>query len=72
MGILLEGNANNDTIVHVSDFGILAISFSKMLGQPGYDARADFDRNGIINISDFGLLAVNFAKMSPIEVTSRS
>jgi hypothetical protein len=40
-----------------------------MNGEPGYDDRADFDRNGIINISDFGLLAVNFMKMSPIEVT---
>jgi hypothetical protein len=69
MGTLLEGNANNDTIVNISDFGILAVSFGKMVGQPGYDARADFDRNGIINISDFGLLAVNFTKMSPIEVT---
>ena len=30
----------------------------KIEGEPGYDASADFDRNGIINISDFGLLGL--------------
>lgn len=34
----------------------------------GYDARADFHRNGIVNISDFGFLAGNFMQMSPVEV----
>ena len=68
MGTLLEGNANDDIIINISDFGILAVAYMKMDGEPGYDARADFDRNGIINISDFGLLAVNFLKMSPIDI----
>ncbi len=49
--------------------GILAASYPKSTGQPGWDARADFDRSGIVNISDFGLLAVNFLKMSPVTVT---
>jgi chitodextrinase len=69
MGNLLEGNANGDGIINISDFGILAVSYMKTEGQPGYDARADFDRNGIVNISDFGLLAVNYMKMSPIDVS---
>jgi hypothetical protein len=69
MGTLLEGNANDDIIVNISDFGILAVSYMKMEGEPGYDARADFDRNGIINIADFGLLAVNYMKMSPIDIS---
>jgi hypothetical protein len=69
MGTLLKGNANDDSIINISDFGILAVSFGKIDGQPGYDARADFDCNGIINISDFGLLAVNFAKMAPMEIS---
>jgi len=68
MGTLLEGNANDDSIINISDFGILAVSYMKTDGEPGYDARADFDRNGIINISDFGLLAVNYMQMSPIDV----
>jgi hypothetical protein len=71
MGTLLEGNANDDdSIVNISAFGILAVSYMKMDGEPGYDARADFDRNGIITISDFGLLAVNYMKMSPIDISA--
>jgi len=69
MGTLLEGNANDDNIINISDFGILAVSFMCTEGEPGYDPRADFDRNGIINISDFGLLAVNYMKMSPFDVS---
>jgi hypothetical protein len=69
MGTLLEGNANDDIIINISDFGILAVSYMKIDGEPGYDARADFDRNGIINISDFSLLAVNYMEMSPIDVS---
>jgi pimeloyl-ACP methyl ester carboxylesterase len=69
MGALLDGNANDDGIINISDFGILAISYLCMEGEPGYDARADFDRNGITNISDFGLLAVNYMQMSPIDIS---
>ncbi|MBT9165954.1 MAG: hypothetical protein DDT25_00617 [Chloroflexi bacterium] len=68
MGTLLEGNANDDKIINISDFGILALSFMKTEGYEAFDERADFDRNGIVNISDFGLLAVNFMKTSPVEI----
>lgn len=53
----------------ISDFGILAVPFTKTEGEPAYDARANFDRNGIMNISDFGLLAVNYTETSPIDVS---
>jgi len=69
MCTLLEGNANDDIIVDISDFGILALSFMELEGNPGYDARADFERNGIIDIHDFGLLAINFMKYSPVDCT---
>ncbi len=69
MGTLLEGNANDDSIINISDFGILAVSYMCTEGEPCYDARADFDRNGIINISDFGLLAVNYMEYSPIDIS---
>jgi len=68
MGTLLEGDANQDGIINISDFGILAVAFMKSYGEDGYDPQADFDRNGIVNISDFGLLAVNFMQTSPIQV----
>jgi hypothetical protein len=61
-GPLLEGDANDDGKINISDFGILGATFGGLA-----DSRADFDRNGIVNISDFGLLAVNYAKMSPID-----
>lgn len=67
MGTLLEGDANSDGIVNITDFSILAASFMKMEGEEGFEPGADFDYNGIINISDFGLLAVNFLKSSPID-----
>jgi len=69
MGTLLGGDANCDCIINISDFGILAVSYMKTEGEPGYDCRADFDCNGIINISDFGLLAVNYMKMCPVDVS---
>ena len=67
MCTLLEGNANDDNIINISDFGILAVSFMTLDGEEGYDAKADFERNGIIDIHDFGMLAVNFMKTSPVE-----
>jgi hypothetical protein len=68
LGTLLEGDANDDNKINIQDFGILSATYGKSLGVSGYDARADFDRNGIINISDFGLLALNYARTSPAEV----
>ena len=68
LGTLLEGNADDNDIINITDFGVLAASYGKSSGDSGYDARADFDRNGIINIADFGLLAANYGKSAPVEV----
>lgn len=54
-GKLLEGDANGDNRVNVSDFSILAGGFS-----PAYDARADFNEDGVVSIADFSLLGSNF------------
>jgi peptide/nickel transport system substrate-binding protein len=67
LGVLLEGNTNDDIRINIQDFGILAVSYGKTTGQTSFDARADFDRNGIINIADFGLLVGNYARQSPLE-----
>ena len=66
MGIMLEGNADDTSVINITDFGILAATYGK--STPDYDNRADFDRNGIINIADFGLLAANYGKSAPVEV----
>jgi hypothetical protein len=68
IGIMLEGDVNNDEKVNIQDFGLLAASYGKQRGQTGFDENADFDRNDIINIADFGLLALNYSKYSPIEI----
>ena len=38
----------------------VATSFGKGVGQPGYDARADFSGDDVVNASDFSLLRSNF------------
>jgi hypothetical protein len=61
MGLLLTGDANNDNCVTLVDFNITKNSFGKALGNPGYDARADFSGDNVVNTVDFGLLRNNFA-----------
>lgn len=68
LGTLLEGNSNDDYIISIQDFGILAKTYGKQSTQAEFDARADFNRDGLISISDFGLLAANYGKYSPVEV----
>ncbi len=54
------GDANNDNIVSVLDFNILKPTFGRGIGDPSYDARADFTNDQIVNINDFNLLKGNF------------
>ncbi len=61
-GTLLEGDANDDNYVNISDFSLLRLGFA-----PRYDERVDFNQDGIVNISDFSLLAVNFGRHGNIE-----
>jgi hypothetical protein len=60
MGTLLAGDANNDNCVALVDFNLMKSSFGKSLGDPGYDARADFSGDTVVNTVDFGLLRNNF------------
>jgi pimeloyl-ACP methyl ester carboxylesterase len=50
LGTLREGDANNDDLVNISDFSILASVFLTS------DSRADFNQDGIVNLGDFTLL----------------
>ena len=68
MGTLLEGNVNDDTTINLFDFGILARSWPTNQGDPGFDSRADFDRNGSIDLFDLLLGAGNWLKVSPVEI----
>jgi len=59
-GTLLEGDCDNNDMINISDFGILADAFGSLPASGNWDERADLNNNGQVNISDFGLLADNF------------
>jgi len=61
-GTLLEGDANDDNVVTILDFSILASTFGKAEADPDFDARADFNQDGVVTILDFSLLASNFGQ----------
>jgi hypothetical protein len=60
MGLQPAGDANNDNLVDVSDFGILYATFGQ---SPLIDNRADWTGDGLVDISDFGLLSANFGHL---------
>jgi len=66
IGVLREGDANNDNLVNVSDFSLLATAFSKTSSEVGYNVNADFNGDGIINVTDFSLLATNFSQTGAV------
>lgn len=55
LGTLASGDVNNDNVVNIGDFSLLAASFGTTSGGP-----ADMNADGAVNISDFSLLAANF------------
>ncbi len=57
---LRAGDADGSNTVTIADFSILAAAFGIAQGGAGFDARADFNRDGVVSISDFSLLASNF------------
>jgi hypothetical protein len=59
-GTLLEGDCDNNDMVNIYDFGILADAFGSLPASGNWDERADLDTSGAVNIYDFGLLADNF------------
>ncbi len=67
--VMLEGDANGNNLVNVSDFSLLATAFGKTSIQVGYNALTDFNNDGIVNISDFSLMATNFSKTGDGGVT---
>jgi YVTN family beta-propeller protein len=57
---LLPGDANDDNIVDVDDFALLADTFGLAEGETGFNPSADFTCDGIVDVDDFALLADNF------------
>jgi hypothetical protein len=63
MGLMRAGDANDDDLTSILDFGIIRSSMGRGAGDPGYDERADFDGNGLINIVDHNLFKNNFGQL---------
>jgi hypothetical protein len=64
-GLQRAGDADNNNVVNISDFNILKNSFGKMVGDPGYDARADFNNDNIVNAQDTNLHKINQGMSGP-------
>jgi len=60
IGVLLNGDVDNDNEVGMLDFAILAGSYELDPSDGNFDARADLNTDGLVNILDFALLAVNY------------
>jgi hypothetical protein len=69
MGLQRAGDANNDNLVDISDFGILYASFGRTPPDPLFDPRADWTGDQVVDINDFGWLSANFGQVGnrPVE-----
>jgi hypothetical protein len=63
LGTLKEGDANNDNVVSILDFSVLATTFGRCVGGGGYDDRPDFNEDDCVTILDFSALASNFGQL---------
>ena len=59
---LPAGDADNNNLVDIADFGLLVTSYGGDVNIPGsgYDVRADFNCDGLVDVGDFGLLVNNY------------
>ena len=60
--VLPAGDANNDNVVDIGDFGALVNAYNSdaAISGSGYNASADFNFDGKVDIADFGLLVNNY------------
>jgi phosphoheptose isomerase len=56
----VQGDADNDGIVNLSDFNTLAANFGQ---RPRTFSQGDFNYDGTVNLSDFNLLAARFGTL---------
>jgi hypothetical protein len=57
---LLTGDVNDDNVVDLNDFSLLAAAFGTTPSSPAWNSHADLNDDGVVDLTDFGLLAMNF------------
>lgn len=50
---------NGDGVVNCSDVSIVKTAFGKRIGQPGFDVRADLNKDGVVDIRDLTVVSRN-------------
>lgn len=69
LGTIVNGDANQDNVINILDFSILATAYGKSESDPGYDRRADFNNSRRIDILDFSILATNYGRSGDVIIT---
>ena len=63
---LPEGDANGDNRVAVEDISVLAGAYGAQAGEPAFDPRTDFDRDGTVGPADLELLTGNLGRIGDV------
>ena len=70
LGLLREGDANNDNRVSGIDFSLLATAYGASTSSPNWDSRVDFNDDERVSAADFSLLASNYGMQGPLTVAT--
>jgi hypothetical protein len=63
---LLGGDANDDCEVSILDLSFMGARYGLIVGDPGWDDRADINADGMVNIQDIVLAGGNYLKTCPV------
>jgi hypothetical protein len=61
----LAGDVNGDGVVNLADLQRFAKAYGSHLGQPNYNAAADFNLNGVVNLYDAKAIEHNIPPLGP-------
>lgn len=59
--VKVAGDLNGDNVANCADVAIVRASMGKRTGQPGFDARADVDKNGVVDVRDLAYVTQRLA-----------
>ena len=59
---LIEGDINDDDVIDINDFGLLADAYGSVPGDANWDDRCDLNRNEAVDPQDQAILQTSFGK----------